>query len=494
MARFPDTPIYAGFSHPMRLVGRPVRRRARAGGGSPGPRRDLLSRPARPAAPGASRRRHAVQLGRDGDDLPVLGRPCRLQVPLRADAPLHGRARGAPRAVRLLPGPVHRRPQGGGDQPGAGQHERLLPRRTAALLQGGQPPDRDRPGHPGDDRRDRLGRGRVEPHRDGPPEDRPGDRGARAPRLRRQGRGDPCHRVLRGRRHREGGGRGMARGTVPGEGPRLGGHRALRGVPPHPARHGPRACEGRRRRLRVGRISRWLSRGAPAQGRRRRDPLAPQHEPVRRPCDERVRRRAARARRHARRHDEPVPVLPRRHRLAVRPEGVAGLPVPMDRRHRGRRVVRGGPTGRRAGGALAHGRPLRHETVPVRPAVAHRRPRGRPLRAADRGLPVHRRGDPRDGLLPRLLPGRPDGAAGAVLRHAPCHGRRGRRVRARRRGAARGDAQQPLVLDASDPGGGPVATLALPFRLRYGLRGNWVAAATLAGRKGTVPTTGKGAS
>ena len=263
---------------------------------------------------------------------------------------------------------------------------------------------------------------------------------------------------------------------------------------PLTARHGPRACEGRRRRLRVGRISRWLSRGAPAQGRRRRDPLAPQHEPVRRPCDERVRRRAARARRHARRHDEPVPVLPRRHRLAVRPEGVAGLPVPMDRRHRGRRVVRGGPTGRRAGGALAHGRPLRHETVPVRPAVAHRRPRGRPLRAADRGLPVHRRGDPRDGLLPRLLPGRPDGAAGAVLRHAPCHGRRGRRVRARRRGAARGDAQQPLVLDASDPGGGPVATLALPFRLRYGLRGSWVAAATLAGRKGTVPTTGKGAS
>lgn len=39
-----------------------------------------------------------------------------------------------------------------------------------------------------------------------------------------------------------------------------------------------------------------------------------------------------------------------------------------------------------------------------------------------------------------------------------------------------------VVLDASDVGAGPVATLALPFRLRYGLHGNWVDAATLESR------------
>ncbi len=50
-----------------------------------------------------------------------------------------------------------------------------------------------------------------------------------------------------------------------------------------------------------------------------------------------------------------------------------------------------------------------------------------------------------------------------------------------------------IVLDTTDLGAGPVATLALPFRLRYGLHGNWVDATMLTTRsapEGATHVTG----
>jgi carotenoid cleavage dioxygenase len=51
-----------------------------------------------------------------------------------------------------------------------------------------------------------------------------------------------------------------------------------------------------------------------------------------------------------------------------------------------------------------------------------------------------------------------------------------------------------VVLDARDVAAGPLATVALPFRLRYGLHGNWVDRAVLDGRSrsGAAPGTGGG--
>src|SRR5436305_198082 len=58
----------------------------------------------------------------------------------------------------------------------AGQHQRVLARRPAARLQGGQPAGADRPGHAGHGGRVHLGRRPVLADRDRAPEDRPARR------------------------------------------------------------------------------------------------------------------------------------------------------------------------------------------------------------------------------------------------------------------------------------------------------------------------------
>ena len=147
-------------------------------------------------------------------------------------------------------------PSVAGPQPRARQHERVLARRTAARLQGGQRAGADRPGHPRHDRGVHLGGRPVVPDGDGASQDRPAHRRARVLRLHGQGRGDAGHRLLRGGRHRADRARGLVRGAVLVDGARLGGHGELRGLPDHPADRQPRPAQGGRPALRVGRLAR----------------------------------------------------------------------------------------------------------------------------------------------------------------------------------------------------------------------------------------------
>ena len=238
---------------------RPGAARGRYPRGRGDPRRDtrvaarhVLPGRRRPGLAAVRRPRLLLQRRRHGRDVPVRERLLRLPVAVRAHAPVRSRAGGATVAVRRLPEPVHRRPVRGRPQPRARQHERVLARRAAAGLQGGQRAGPDRPGHPRYGRGVQLGRRPVVADGDRAPEGRPAHRRAGVLRLHGQGRGDTGHRLLRSGRVRADRARGLVRGAVLVDGARLGGNGKLRGVPGHPAHRQPGAAEGRRARYTCG--------------------------------------------------------------------------------------------------------------------------------------------------------------------------------------------------------------------------------------------------
>ena len=219
-----------------------------------------------PGVAAVRRARLLLQRRRHGRHVPVRRRVLRLPFPLRADAALPGRARGAAVPVRRVPQPVHRRPVGRRACP-AGSPTPMCtgtaggcsrPRRTARRSRSTRTPWTRSGSSPGTATCHRRPRPRI------PRSTRATGRSSSSgtwPRARRRGTSPTTRRTRPGDR---------ARGLVPGavlvDGARLGRHRELRGLPDHPAHRQPRAAQGGRAALRVGRVRGRLSgRGATAR-------------------------------------------------------------------------------------------------------------------------------------------------------------------------------------------------------------------------------------
>ena len=222
-------------------------------------------------------------------------------------------------------------PSVAGLQPRARQHERVLARRTAARLQGGQRAGPDRPGHPRHDRGVHLGRRPVVPDRD------------RAPKI------DPRTGALvffgymaKGEATRD-----IAYYEADATGRIV--HEAWFEAPYSSMVHDWAVTENfvvfpiipltaSLDRLKAGGpLYVWDgSRGRlPGRGAapRKHRPLVPRNEPVRLAHHERLRRRPVHPHRHAGRREVRVPLVPRHRRRAVRPGEGERAAHPVDDRH-----------------------------------------------------------------------------------------------------------------------------------------------------------------
>ena len=276
-----------------------------------------------------------------------------------------GGAGGAAVAVRRVPQPVHRRPVRGRPQPRARQHERVLARRTAARLQGGQRAGPDRPGHPRHGRGVHLGGRPVVADGDRASQDRPARpasscSSATWPRARRRGTSPTTRRTRPGGScTRPGSRRRTPRWCTTGRSQRTSwSSRSSRSPPASSGSKagGPLYVWDGSEDVYLGVVPRSGSTVRWYRG----------HQPVRLAHHERLRRRPAHPHRHARRREVRVPVVPRHHGRAVRPGEGERAALPVDDRHR-----RAAGPGRRDDGVRAAAAHRLLRRVP-----AHRRPLG----------------------------------------------------------------------------------------------------------------------